>query len=85
MRCPPPQRLAALPDVPTAKEAGINYDMSIWAGIFAPKGVPKEVVGKLAAALDKALDDPALRSGWPISAPRSRPRRSATRRHSIAS
>src|SRR5689334_877113 len=29
-------RLAALPDIPSAKEAGINYQMSIWAGIFAP-------------------------------------------------
>ena len=54
------QRLAVLPDVPSAKEAGIKYDMSIWAGIFAPKGVAKEVVDKLAAALNKALDDPAV-------------------------
>jgi tripartite-type tricarboxylate transporter receptor subunit TctC len=54
------KRLAALPDVPTAKEAGVNYLMSIWAGIFAPKGTPPEVIGKLAAALDKALDDPAV-------------------------
>jgi tripartite-type tricarboxylate transporter receptor subunit TctC len=56
-----PQRLASLPKVPSAKEAGIKYDMSIWAGIFAPKGAPKEVVTKLAAALDKALDDPAVK------------------------
>ena len=55
------ERLAALPDVPSAKEAGVKYDMSIWAGIFAPKGVSKEVIDKLAAALDKALDDPAVR------------------------
>jgi tripartite-type tricarboxylate transporter receptor subunit TctC len=54
------QRLAALPDVPSAKEANIKYQMSIWAGIFAPKGVSKEVVERLAAALDKALDDPAV-------------------------
>jgi tripartite-type tricarboxylate transporter receptor subunit TctC len=54
------ERLASLPDVPSFKEAGINYTMSIWAGIFAPKGVSKEVVDKLAAALDKALDDPAV-------------------------
>ena len=51
------QRLASLPNVPTAKEAGINYEMSIWAGIFAPKGTPKPVIDKLAAALDKTLDD----------------------------
>jgi tripartite-type tricarboxylate transporter receptor subunit TctC len=49
-----------LPDVPTAKEAGVDYQMSIWAGIFAPKGTPKPAVDKLAAALAKALDDPAV-------------------------
>jgi tripartite-type tricarboxylate transporter receptor subunit TctC len=54
------ERLAALPNVPTAKEAGVNYQMSIWAGIFAPKGTPKDVIDKLAAALDKALDNPAV-------------------------
>ena len=54
------QRLATLPDVPTAKELGVDYQMSIWAGIFAPKGVPKEIVDKLAGALDKALDDPGV-------------------------
>ena len=42
------------------RRPGVKYDMSIWAGIFAPKGTPKEVVDKLAAALDKALDDPAV-------------------------
>jgi putative tricarboxylic transport membrane protein len=55
------QRLAALPDIPSAKEGAINYQMSIWAGIFAPKGTPKEIIAKLAAALDKALDDPSVR------------------------
>jgi tripartite-type tricarboxylate transporter receptor subunit TctC len=56
------QRLAALPDIPSAKEVGINYQMSIWAGIFAPKGTPKEVVAKLSSALDKTLDDPSVKS-----------------------
>jgi len=55
-----PERLPALPNVPSAKEVGLKYDLDIWAGIFAPKGAPKEVIGKLAAALDKALDDPAV-------------------------
>jgi tripartite-type tricarboxylate transporter receptor subunit TctC len=55
-----PTRLAKLPNVPTAKEAGLDFQMSIWAGMFAPKGTPKEVIDKLAAALDKALDDPAV-------------------------
>src|SRR5436190_11759755 len=56
------QRLVALPDVPTAKEAGVDYQMSIWAGIFAPKGTPKPIIDKLAAALDQALDDPGVQS-----------------------
>ena len=54
------ERLAVLPNVPTAKEAGVDYRMSIWAGIFAPKGTPREVIDKLAGALDQALDDPGV-------------------------
>jgi len=55
------ERLAALPDVPTAKEAGVDYQMSIWAGIFAPKGTPKAVIDKLAGALDTSLDEPDVK------------------------
>jgi tripartite-type tricarboxylate transporter receptor subunit TctC len=55
------ERLPTLPDVPTAREAGIDYEMSIWAGIFAPKGTPKPTIERLAAALSKALDDGAVR------------------------
>jgi tripartite-type tricarboxylate transporter receptor subunit TctC len=55
------ERLATLPNVPTAGEAGVNYEMSIWAGLFAPKGVPPEVVARLADALDKALDEAVVR------------------------
>ena len=55
-----PQRLAAIPDVPTAKEAGVaDFQLNIWSGIYAPKGTPKEIIAKLADALDKTLDDPA--------------------------
>ena len=53
-------RLAAVPNVPGAKEAGApDFQLNIWSGIYAPKGAPKDIVTKLAAALDKALDDPA--------------------------
>jgi tripartite-type tricarboxylate transporter receptor subunit TctC len=55
-----PTRLGILPNVASAKEVGIDYDMSIWAGIFAPKGTPAAIVEKLAGALDKALDDPSV-------------------------
>jgi len=55
------ERLAMLPNVPTAKEAGVNYEMSVWAGIFSPKGVSPKVIAKLADALDKALDEAVVR------------------------
>jgi tripartite-type tricarboxylate transporter receptor subunit TctC len=55
------ERLATLPNVPTAREAGVNYEMSVWAGLFAPKGVAPEVITRLADALDKALDEPVVR------------------------
>ncbi|MEP7031436.1 MAG: tripartite tricarboxylate transporter substrate-binding protein, partial [Pseudolabrys sp.] len=53
-------RLASLPDVPGAKEAGAPaYQLNVWSGVYAPKGTPKEIVAKLADALDKALSEPA--------------------------
>ena len=55
------ERLATLPDVPIAEEAGVNYEMSVWAGLFAPRGVPPDIIAKLADALDKALDEPSVR------------------------
>jgi tripartite-type tricarboxylate transporter receptor subunit TctC len=56
------ERLPTLPAVPTAKEAGLDYQMSIWAGIFAPKGTPKPAVARLAGALARSLDDPAVKA-----------------------
>jgi tripartite-type tricarboxylate transporter receptor subunit TctC len=53
-----PQRSPALPDVPTTKEGGLpEFQVSAWNAIFAPKGVPPEVVKKLSDALTKALAD----------------------------
>jgi tripartite-type tricarboxylate transporter receptor subunit TctC len=54
-----PARLESLPDVPTTKEAGIDFIFSAWNGMVAPKGTPRDIIEKLAAALNKALDDPA--------------------------
>ncbi|HEY8369061.1 MAG TPA: tripartite tricarboxylate transporter substrate binding protein BugD [Thermodesulfobacteriota bacterium] len=57
-----PERNPAIPNVPTTREAGLpEYQVSAWNAIFAPKGTPKEIVAKLADALDKALDDEATR------------------------
>jgi tripartite-type tricarboxylate transporter receptor subunit TctC len=56
------QRSPALPDVPTTTEAGLpDYQVSAWNALFAPKGTPKEIVGKLNETLSKALDDQATR------------------------
>lgn len=55
------ERNPALPDVPTFNEAGIKgYEASTWFGLFAPKGVPDEVVAKLSDALATTLSEPAL-------------------------
>jgi tripartite-type tricarboxylate transporter receptor subunit TctC len=53
-------KIEALPTVPAAKDGGVNFRMSVWSGVFAPKGTPKDVVARLAGALDKALDDPTV-------------------------
>jgi tripartite-type tricarboxylate transporter receptor subunit TctC len=52
------ERLANLPDVPTAAEAGLpGLEVTVWHGLYAPKGTPKEIVDRLSAALKKALKD----------------------------
>jgi tripartite-type tricarboxylate transporter receptor subunit TctC len=53
-------RNAAVPEVPTSKEAGLaQFQASAWNALFAPKGTPKPILDSLSAALDKALDDAA--------------------------
>jgi tripartite-type tricarboxylate transporter receptor subunit TctC len=56
--------LSSLPDVATTGEAGIDFVFSAWNGMVAPKDTPKDIVAKLADALDKALDDPAIQSRY---------------------
>jgi tripartite-type tricarboxylate transporter receptor subunit TctC len=51
------ERLAVLPDTPTAREAGTDFEMTIWHGIYAPKGTPEPVLDKLNAAVQAALKD----------------------------
>jgi len=58
-----PKRSAAIPDVPTADESGIpGLYAAGWFGLFGPKGVPKQVVARLNAAMVEALADPALKA-----------------------
>jgi tripartite-type tricarboxylate transporter receptor subunit TctC len=54
-------RLPSAPDVPTVDEAGFpEMHISIWGGLFAPKGTPRIVIAKLNSAAMRALADPAV-------------------------
>ncbi len=53
-----PERLDVLPDVPTTKEAGVDgMEVSIWHGLYAPKGTSAEIVDRLSKSLQIALKD----------------------------
>jgi tripartite-type tricarboxylate transporter receptor subunit TctC len=54
-----PDRLKVLPDLPTAIEGGLqDFNVSVWHGIYTPKGTPAAVNERLSASLQKALADP---------------------------
>lgn len=56
-----PGRLSVLPDLPTLAESGLKgFEVSVWHGMYAPKGTPKPVVDRLVAGLRDALKDPAI-------------------------
>jgi len=58
-------RLAVAPDIPTFAEMGLlALSYSDWIGLFAPKGTPRDIIGRLNAATVDALADPAVRSGF---------------------
>jgi tripartite-type tricarboxylate transporter receptor subunit TctC len=58
-----PTRSALMPDLPTFAEMGLPaLTYTNWYGMFAPRGTPDEVIGKLNAAAVEALADPAVRS-----------------------
>jgi tripartite-type tricarboxylate transporter receptor subunit TctC len=56
-------RIPAAPEIPTVDEAGLpGFYISLWFGLWAPKGVANDVVGKLNGAVVEALADPAVRA-----------------------
>jgi tripartite-type tricarboxylate transporter receptor subunit TctC len=56
-----PERLEILPDLPTMGEAGLtDVELTVWHGIWTPKGTPDAVNDRLSAALQAALADPDL-------------------------
>ena len=57
------QRITDLPDVPTVAESGYpDYAVSVWYGVAAPSKVPDDVLQKVKASLDRALNDEVFRA-----------------------
>ena len=56
------KRLAALPDVPTLKELGIDAEYFIWAGLLAPRATPPALQQTLRNAVRQTVEDPEFRA-----------------------
>jgi tripartite-type tricarboxylate transporter receptor subunit TctC len=58
-------RSPVTPDLPTIAEAGVpGYEATIWLGVMAPKGTPKEIVEKLNTEINKTIELPAVKEAW---------------------
>jgi len=53
-------RMADFPNVPTVREQGIDFGMSQWRGLAAPRGTPPQVIKLLHDAFKKGMEDPAF-------------------------
>lgn len=73
-------RLQNLPELPTLSEQGlVDFEISVWHGVYAAKKTPKPVLDRLVKALQDGLEDPAFRDSMqklgaiPVSRPRATP------------
>jgi tripartite-type tricarboxylate transporter receptor subunit TctC len=54
-----PKRVASLPDVPTAKEAGVdNFEVLVWYGILAPAATPRDIITRINGELKRVVSSP---------------------------
>src|SRR6185295_1806639 len=58
-----PNRDPAFPDVPTARESGIDVALEAWRGIAVPKGTPSQTIAALEAAIKKTVESPEFIAG----------------------
>lgn len=58
------QRNPLTPDMPTVGETVKGYESTIWLGVMAPKGTPKEVVTFLNTTINKTINSPAVKEAW---------------------
>ena len=55
------ERISSLPQTPTFSQSGMpGFELTVWHGLYAPKGTPKPVIDRLVASLGAALKDPIL-------------------------
>jgi tripartite-type tricarboxylate transporter receptor subunit TctC len=71
------KRAPALPQVPTAREQGLPFDVTTWQAIFLPKSTPEAIVQRLNQAIGQTLDTPSVRDrfsaiGEEVTAPERR-------------
>ena len=60
-----PTRSDAIPDVPTAKEAGLEgYEVATWYAVWALKGTPEPIVNKMRDEIQKALQSQMIADAW---------------------
>jgi len=52
------------PDLPTIAETVPGYEATIWLGVMAPKGTPKEIISFLNANINKVLNNPEVKAAW---------------------
>jgi tripartite-type tricarboxylate transporter receptor subunit TctC len=58
-------RSSLMPDIPTVAEAGVpGYEATIWLGVMAPKGTPKEIVSLLNSEINKVINRADVRAAW---------------------
>ena len=58
-----PQRFADLPNVPTSQESGLpNFEISVWYGMLAPTGTPRELINRLNTEMAKAVSAPEMKA-----------------------
>jgi tripartite-type tricarboxylate transporter receptor subunit TctC len=75
-----PERIAALPDMPTAAQGGLpGFEVSVWHGLYAPRNTPAPIIARLNRALLTALADPTIARRFgdlgtaPVAAARATP------------
>ncbi len=57
-------RSESTPDLPTIAETVPGYEATIWLGVMAPKGTPKEVIAFLNSNINKVLNNPEVKATW---------------------